>query len=373
MPRPICATIHTQGIRHNLARIRKAAPNSKVWAVVKANAYGLGIERVYEGIRSADGIALLDFEEAQRVRALGWSGPILLLEGIFRPQDLDLCSQYDLWQAVHCQEQIDMIAAHSPASPYRVFLKMNSGMNRLGFRPAKYRSAWERLRSLPQVAEISHMTHFSDADAPKGIAMQMKAFAGATQNLPGEKTLCNSAATLRHYVNIEDAAKAPLELVASDWIRSGIAIYGSAPDFPEHDTHYWDLEPVMTLAAEVIGIQELETGDTVGYGSHFTAPHPMRVGIISCGFADGYPRACPTGTPILIDGVRTRTLGRVSMDMMAVDLGPTPHAGFGSEAILWGRSQHGATLAIDEIAYAAGTVVSELMCALAMRVPVKID
>ena len=364
MPRPIQATIHTDALRHNLRRLRAAAPGARLWAVVKANAYGHGIERVYEGLRGADGFALLDLAEAERVRALGWRGPILLLEGVFEPRDLELCSRLNLWHTVHCDEQIDMLATHKTHQPHRVFLKMNSGMNRLGFTPQRYRTAWARLNALPQVDEISLITHFSDADGPRGIAHQVAAFAEATRDLPGERTLGNSAATLRH---------AQAADVRADWVRPGIAIYGSAPDFPERTAQQWGLQGAMTLASKLIGTQDLQPGDTVGYGSSFTANAPMRIGIVACGYADGYPRHCTTGTPVLVNGVRTRMVGRVSMDMITVDLGGVPDAGFGSEVTLWGRASSGAVLSIDEIAQAAGTVGYELMCALAMRVPVVVD
>lgn len=362
MPRPIHATIHTESLRHNLARARQAAPDARVWAVVKANAYGHGIERVYEGLRGADGFALLDLNEAERVRALGWRGPILLLEGVFEPRDLELCSRLDLWHTVHCDEQIEMLAQHKTQQPHRVFLKMNSGMNRLGFTPQRYRAAWARLDALPQVGEISLMTHFSDADGAKGVAQQLAVFNAATRDLPGERTLSNSAATLR-----EGSA------LHSDWVRPGIAIYGSSPDFPEHDAAHWNLQPAMTLAAKLIDTQRLAAGDTVGYGSIFTADGAMRIGIVACGYADGYPRHCSTGTPMLVNGVRTRMVGRVSMDMITVDLTPVPDAGFGAEVTLWGRASSGAVLPIDEVAAAGGTVGYELMCALALRVPVGVD
>ena len=362
MPRPILATIHLSAFQNNLAVARRAAPDAKVWAVVKANAYGHGIERVFEGLRGVDGFALLDLQEAQRVRALGWRGPILLLEGAFELRDLELCSRLDLWHTVHCDAQIDMLAAHKTNVPQRVFLKMNSGMNRLGFTPERYRSAWTRLNALPQVDEISLVTHFSDADGAKGIAAQMAAFANATRDLPGERSLSNSAATLRH----ADA------VTASDWIRPGIAMYGSAPDFPQHSAAHWGLQPTMTLAAKIIATQQLVAGDSVGYGSNFVADAPMRIGIVACGYADGYPRICPTGTPVLIDGVRSRTLGRVSMDMLAVDLGPVPEAGEGSWVTLWGQASNGAVVSIDEVAHCAQTVGYELMCGLASRVPVQI-
>jgi alanine racemase len=361
MPRPISATIHTAALQHNLARSRRTAPESKVWAVVKANAYGHGIERVFEAFRSADGFALLDLDEAQRVRQLGWRGPILLLEGVFEARDLEQCSRLDLWHVVHCDEQIDMLAACKTHLAHRVFLKMNSGMNRLGFTPERYRSAWSRLNALTQVDEISHMTHFSDADGAKGIAQQMCTFSIATADLPGERSLSNSAATLRH----ADA------VAASDWIRPGISLYGSAPDYPENAATHWALQPGMTLASKIIAIQAIDTGASVGYGSTFVAEHPMRVGVVACGYADGYPRSAPTGTPVLVDGIRTRLLGRVSMDMVAVDLTPLPGAGFGSQVTLWGKAANGAVLGIDEVAHAAGTLGYELMCALAPRVPVQ--
>ncbi len=360
MPRPIQATIHTQALRHNLEVARRAAPVARVWAVVKANAYGHGIERAFDGLRGADGIALLDLDEAQRVRGLGWRGPILLLEGVFEQRDLELCSRLGLWHTVHCEEQINMLAIHKTNEPHRVFLKVNSGMNRLGFQPEQVRSAWTRLNALPQVDEISLVTHFSDADGPKGIAQQMAVFKAATDDLPGERTVSNSAATLRH--------SGPG--LVSDWVRPGIAVYGSAPDYPEHTAAHWGLQPTMTLAAKIIAVRALSTGDTVGYGSTFTADKPMRIGVVACGYADGYPRLCPTGTPVLVDGVRTRTVGRVSMDMVTVDLEPVPQAGMGSAVTLWGRADNGAVLSIDEVAASAGTVGYELMCALAQRVPV---
>ncbi len=374
MPRPIHATVHTAALRHNLARLSQAAPDARVWAVVKANAYGHGIERVFEGFRAADGFGLLDLDEAQRVRDLGWRGPILLLEGVFELRDLELCSRLGLWHTVHCDEQIDMLATHKTNVPHRVFLKMNSGMNRLGFPPQQYRAAWTRLNALPQVDEISLMTHFSDADGPVGVTTQMAVFDTTTRDLPGERTLSNSAAMLRHTTPFHSASGHRETHVASDWVRAGIALYGSAPDFPQHSAQQWNLEPGMTLTAKIIATQDLATGATVGYGSVFIAKKPMRIGVVSCGYADGYPRACGTGTPVLVQGIRTCLVGRVSMDMMTVDLTPLIDAGvgagFGSEVTLWGRAANGVVLGIDEVARCAGTVGYELMCALSGRVPV---
>ena len=364
MPRPIEALVHSSALVHNLARVRSAAPDAKVWAIVKANAYGHGIERVFEGLRGADGFALLDLAEAERVRACGWRGPILLLEGAFEPRDLEACSRLKLWHVVHHSEQIDWLAAHKTHEPHRVYLKLNSGMNRLGFAPAPFRSAWQRLNALPQVDEVSLMTHFSDADAPldsaRGIARQQAVFEAATSGLPAERSLANSAAVLRH-------------TVAADWVRPGIMVYGSSPDFPLHDIRHWDLVPTMTLRSRIIAMQTLEAGSNVGYGSSFTAAAPMTIGIVACGYADGYPRHCPSGTPVLVDGRRTRTLGRVSMDMLAVDMTDCGDAGLGSEVTLWGQGPGGTQLAVDEVAGAAGTIGYELLCALAPRVPVRVE
>jgi alanine racemase len=288
----------------------------------------------------------------------------LLIEGVFEPRDLELCSRLGLWHVVHCDEQIDWLAAHKTQVGHRVFLKMNSGMNRLGFAPGRYRSAWARLNALPQVDEISFISHFSDADGPRGIGHQLSVFHEATRDLPGERSLCNSAATL---------ALAGDAQVRCDWVRPGIVLYGSAPDYPLHTVLDWALEPAMTLSTRVIGVQHLQAGDTLGYGSTFTAEGPMTVGVVACGYADGYPRSCGTGTPVLVNGQRTRVLGRVSMDMLSVDLTPVEGAGMGSEVTLWGQASTGQRLSIDEVARAGGTLGYELMCALAPRVPVIAD
>jgi alanine racemase len=364
MPRPVEALIHPDALAHNLRRARDSAPDARVWAVVKANAYGHGIERAFAGLAGADGFALLDLAEAERIRALGWRGPVLLLEGCFEPRDLELCSRLNLWHTVHHEAQIDMLAAHKTNAPHRVFLKMDSGMRRLGFAPHAYRSAWARLDALTQVDDITLMTHFANADGAAGSAEQLAVFDAATRDLPGERSLCNSAATLRF--------AAESSAMRGDWVRPGIMLYGSSPDHPAHCAADWNLQPAMTLRSRLIATRELAAGDTVGYGGHFTAPAPMRIGVAACGYADGYPRVAPTGTPMLVDGVRTRLVGRVSMDMITVDLTPVPHAGIGSEVTLWGCGPEGSELPIDAVAQAAGTLGYELMCALAPRVPVSV-
>ena len=363
MPRPIEALIHTEALAHNLSRARRMAPDAKVWAVVKADAYGHRIAHAFEGLRGADGFALLDIAEAEQLRRLGWRGPILLLEGCFDARDLEACSRLGLWHVVHHESQIDWLALHKTTWPHHVFLKMNSGLNRLGFTPAAFRSAWLRLSGLTQVDSVTLMTHFAEADGPAGVAAQMARFQAATADLPGDRSLCNSAATLRH------AGDAPE--VRGEWVRPGIMLYGSSPDHPAHDLAHWDLQPAMTLRSRLIATQDLVAGDAVGYGAAFVAPGPMRIGIVACGYADGYPRSAPTGTPVLVDGRRTRLVGRVSMDMVAVDLSNAPDAGVGSEVTLWGQGPQGECLAIDEVAAPAGTVGYELMCAVAPRVPTR--
>jgi alanine racemase len=360
MPRPISALIDLSALRHNLDVVRRRAPHARVCAVIKANAYGHGIERVLDGLRGADGLAMLDLNEAERVRAAGWRGPIWLLEGVFEARDLELCSRLGLWHTVHCDAQIDALRQHKTQVPHRVFLKLNSGMNRLGFPPARYRSAWARLQALPQVDEISHMTHFSDADGERGVEHQTRIFEEATRDLAGERSLANSAAVLRH------------DSTHADWVRPGIALYGSSPDPQHHGSSDWGLRPVMSLRSKLIGVQQLQAGDAVGYGSTFVADRAMRLGVVACGYADGYPRHAGTGTPVLVNGVRTRTLGRVSMDMLALDLTPCSNAHEGAEVTLWGRAGNGTMLPIDEVAHAAGTLGYELMCALAARVPVEV-
>ncbi len=358
MPRPIEALIHTGALAHNLARARQEAPDARVWAVVKANAYGHGIERAYAGLRGADGFALLDLDEAERLRALDWRGPILLLEGCFEPRDLELCSRLNLWHAVHHDAQIEWLAAHKTQAPHRVFLKMNSGMNRLGFTPQAFRSAWARLNALPQVAEISLMTHFADADGERGIAQQVATFEAASRDLPGERSLSNSAATLRH------------GSAAADWVRAGIMVYGSAPDHPQHDIAHWQLRPAMTLRSRLRQRLRGRRADAPGRGGlRLCRWLPARLRHRHSGA--GGRRAHAHGRP-RVDGHDHRRPAAGAVRRPG-QLQPVPSAGLGSEITLWGEGPRGSRLPIDEVARAAGTIGYELMCALAQRVPTRID
>ena len=360
MPRPIRVRLSADALSHNLAQVRQRAPHAKVWAVVKANAYGHGLLRAAEALRPAGGFALLDLNEAARLREAGFAHPILLLEGIFDAHDIETVDALHLTPVVHCREQIDMIEAASASSqlrrPLDVYLKINSGMNRLGFTDDAVAKAHARLQGLRGVKSITLMTHFADADGPSGVSAQLKTFEQTAAGLAGTRSFANSAAILRY------------PETHADWVRPGIMLYGASP-FPDQDAVSLGLRPVMTLTSEIIAVQQLKKGEGVGYGYLYRAEHAMRVGVVACGYADGYPRHAPgtnaAGTPLLVGGTRTRTVGRVAMDMLYVDLTPVPHAGVGSAVTLWGEG-----LSADEVATAAGTVSYELMCGLAARVPV---
>jgi alanine racemase len=355
MPRPLTAVISIAALQHNLARAKQCAPGARVWAVVKANAYGHGLARAMRAFVDADGLALIETEAAEQLRDLGWTKPILLLEGFFDASDLPMLAARNIQTAVHCNEQIDMIADSGLTSALDVHLKMNSGMNRLGFRPEAYRQAYERLKSLPAVRSITLMTHFANADDPgnKGCLLehQVRRFEEATSGLSGKHSLSNSAGVLLH------------PQLAHDWIRPGIMLYGGTPGGGTAEE--FGLKPAMALRSEIIGVQTVGAGDAVGYGSRFIAKSTMRIGVVACGYADGYPRHAPEGTPVLVNGRRTTMAGRVSMDMITVDLTGMPDAKVGSSVTLWGDG-----LPIDEVAGAAGTIGYELMCALAPRVRV---
>jgi alanine racemase len=356
MPRPVSATIHTAALANNLAVARRYASKSKIWAIVKANAYGHGLARAFPGLRATDGFGLLDLEEAVKLRELGWAGPILLLEGFFRPTDIDVIDRYSLTTAVHSDEQLRMLEMARLSKPVNIQLKMNSGMNRLGYTPEKFRAAWERARACQGVGQITLMTHFSDADSERGITHQMEAFERGAQGIAGARSLSNSAATLwypeAHF----------------DWVRPGVMLYGASPSGVSSAIKDTGLQPAMTLSSELIAVQTLNEGQTIGYGSIFTARQGLRIGIVACGYADGYPRVAPEGTPIIVDGIRTRIVGRVSMDMITVDLSPCPQATVGSRVELWGTQ-----LPIDDVAQSCGTIGYELMCAVAPRVPVRAE
>jgi alanine racemase len=358
--RPIRARISSAALLHNYRRAKALAPNSKAWAVIKANAYGHGQWRAVEALREeADGFALLETENAIALREAGIEQPILLLEGIFSSRDARALAEYRLNSAVHCVEQLEMILGNVPAeTPLALCIKLNTGMNRLGFDEAGLQRARSMLAGLPQ-ARITLMTHFAEADGERGIDWQMARFKSMTAGWDAPCTLANSAAVIRY------------PSAHSEWVRPGIMLYGGSP-FAEQTAADIGLQPAMALESALLGVQQLQAGDRVGYGGTFTAERPMRIGIIACGYADGYPRHAPSGTPIAVMGQRTRTVGRVSMDMMACDITDIPDAGIGAPVTLWGNGIAGHVPA-DEVAAAAGTISYELFCALAQRVPVAVD
>lgn len=347
-------------MQHNLAVAKAKSPGAKAWGVVKANGYGHGLERAMRGFAEADGLALIEFDNAVKLRELGWKKPILLLEGFFGPADLHTMAGYDLQAAVHCNEQLEWLEAVQDDLAERgirfdLHLKMNTGMNRLGFMPDAFAAAHARLSAIRCVGGITMMTHFANADDVDHPALpigeQIRRFELGAAGLPGQRSVSNSAGVLLH------------EALKNDWVRPGIMLYGGTPGGASAEE--FGLRPTMTLSSEIIGVQEIAAGEVVGYGSRFRAEATMRIGVVACGYADGYPRVAALGTPVLVDGVRTRLVGRVSMDMLTVDLTDLPQARLGSQVTLWGQG-----LPIDEVAAQAGTIGYELMCALAPRVPV---
>ncbi|MGE0802136.1 MAG: alanine racemase [Lautropia sp.] len=349
MSRQTTATTSTAALRANLARLRGHAPRARVWAVVKADAYGHGLLAAAQGLADADGLALLEFDGALRLRAAGWDKPILMIEGAFAAADLQLAAAHDLTVVVHGERQAAWFADYA-GPPLPVLLKINSGLNRLGVPLAAAAGMARRLAGCSGVRLLGLMTHFADADVAGGATAPIAAFDRATAGLPGSRSLANSAALLA------------VPASHRDWVRPGIALYGATP-FADRSAASFGLVPAMRLTGSLLTVQQLAAGDRVGYGSAFTAPAPMRIGIVDCGYADGYPRLAPTGTPVAVAGVRTRTVGRVSMDMLAVDLTPVPDAGPGAPVELWGE-----TIPVDEVAAAAGTIGYELLCAVAARV-----
>lgn len=356
MPRPIRATIHRAALRNNLAIARRYAGSAKIWCVVKADAYGHRLINAAEAFRGvADGFALLDIEEAVRLRDAGVRQPILLLEGFFEAVDLAALAEYQLTPVVHHLDQVAMLTSASLPLRVPVYLKLNTGMNRLGLAPEDFTSALETLRACRQIGQITLMTHFADADGENGIDVQIARFDELTAGIALPRSLCNSAALLRY------------PQACADWVRPGIMLYGASPIPHLRSAADIGLKPAMTLASQIISVQTLSPGESVGYGGVFTADAPMRIGVVACGYADGYPRHAPSGTPIQVAGRRTRLLGRVSMDMLAADLTHIPEAAEGAPVELWGPN-----CPADEVAAAAGTVSYELFCALARRVPVSV-
>ena len=287
-----------------------------------------------------------------RLREGGYAKRLALLEGLFESSEVAVAARHDLAVVVHNHEQLRMLDAAPAGARLDVMLKINTGMNRLGFTPPDALVARELLKKHRAVKQLTLMTHFATADDARGVAWQMQVFEQIAAGQQLERSIANSAAILR------------FPDTHADWVRPGIMLYGCTP-FADATAQQLGLRPAMTLASAIISVQDLRAGDRIGYAGTFEATQSMRIGTVACGYADGYPRHAPTGTPVLVDGIRTRTLGRVSMDMLCVDLTPVPAARVGTAVELWGEA-----LPADEVAAAAGTVSYELICALAPRVPV---
>lgn len=355
MPRPISAQINLTALRHNFSIVRQYAKHSRIMAVVKANAYGHGLIHVAKALIDIDAFALLELEAAIKLREAGIHQPILLLEGFFSKSDLTLIDQYRLDTVIHHIDQIAMLSDLSTDRKINIFLKINSGMNRLGFTPKDGLKAIGILKKLPHIDKITLMTHLAHADDPNAnheIIDQICCFTTTFDTTGLPYTLANSAAIIQY------------PQTHHQWVRPGIMLYGGSPLIHKTAAEL-DLQPVMTVSSKIIAVQQLSTNDKVGYSGTFQANQPMLIGIVAAGYADGYPRHAPTGTPIIVNNQRTRIVGRVSMDMLAVDLTGITNAVVGSPVILWGKQ-----LPIEEVAKAAGTISYELFCALSSRVKV---
>jgi alanine racemase len=354
MARPLLATINLSALRHNLGVVRQHAVNSRVLAVIKANAYGHGVARVARTLAQAgvDGFALLELDAAMALRASGLRQRIVMLEGLFDASELPLLAAHGIDSVIHEAAQAELLR-HAPAgAKVNLLLKVNSGMNRLGFTGEGLRGTLAALRTNPVAGELTLMTHFANADDARGVSWQMEAFARITQGIVLPRSVANSAAIIRY------------PQTHADWVRPGIMLYGATP-FADVSALQLGLKPVMTLTSRIIAVQQLRAGDTVGYGGLFKAERDTRIGVVACGYADGYPRHAPSGTPVRVGDAMTGTAGRVSMDMLCVDLTALPQAHVGSPVTLWGEGNP-----VDDVAMAAGTVGYELLCALAPRVAV---
>jgi alanine racemase len=350
--RATTATIHLDALRYNLKRVRALAPRSKVMAVVKADGYGHGLERVAQALAGADAFGVATLADAERIRRAGMRHRIVLLSGFDEPGDLTLVRDWQVDCVLHHEYQLKLLERTPPQAPLSVWIKLDTGMHRLGFPPEQAHMVYRRLRALTHIGEIRWMTHFACADEQNRDATdgQMARFANAVADLPGERSLANSAA-LQAFPSSH-----------GDWVRPGGMLYGLST-FANQTGLDLGLKPVMSLSTRLISVQLLAAGDRVGYGGSYVCPAAMRVGIAAVGYGDGYPRHAATGTPVRIDGQPARVIGRVSMDLLAIDLSGAPAADVGSEVLLWGGE-----LPVEQVAAAAGTIGYELVCGVTRRV-----
>lgn len=359
--RPIVARIDTAALSHNLMVARRRAGSARLLAVVKANGYGHGLARVAQALRAADGYAVLSLDEAATLRAQGLNHPIVLLEGFFHPDEIPEIARRRLTPVIHREDQIDALASARCEHRIDCFLKLDTGMHRLGLGRQAWLAALDRLKAIPHVGNITLMSHFARADEPGvGVADQLAIFNDAAQGLAQPVSLANSAALLRHPEAVNVASDA-----AGNWARPGIMLYGASP-FAGQTGAELGLRPAMHLESRLIAVQSVRQGEGIGYGHLYHAERDMRVGVVACGYADGYPRHAVTGTPVMVAGRPSRTLGRVSMDMMHVDLTGLADAQIGSPVTLWGDG-----VPVETVAAAADTIAYELLTALAPRVRIE--
>ncbi len=355
MSRPALARISADALRANFNQVRRHAPGRRVMAVVKANAYGHGLIQAATTLADADALGVSCLEEAETLRAAGIRQPIVLLEGFFDAEELARIAVLDLDIVVHSEHQLSALEQSTCTAALVVWLKLDTGMHRLGFEPTRAAELRSRLLALPQVREVRFMSHLSSADEIDNSTTpaQLQCFNDATRGLAGSRSLANSAAVLAwpesHF----------------DWVRPGIMLYGISP-FADRNGRELGLVPVMQLETRLISVRACKAGDAVGYGGAGVCPRDMPVGVAAIGYGDGYPRHAGTGTPALVNGVRCQLLGRVSMDMIALDLSARPDARVGDTVELWGNG-----LAVEEVARHAGTIAYELVCAVSARVRVE--
>jgi alanine racemase len=353
----VSATVDSAALRHNLSVVRKWAPQSRVMAVIKANAYGHGLVAVARALESADAFAVARVDEGLTLRRAGITTPTVLLEGIFDREQLDAAAAAGFELVVHTPEQIELLRTQNADGPrFKVWLKLDSGMNRLGFKGAAFGAAHAALSALGAVRPpVNLFTHLASADEPElpTTAEQLARFSAATRSLPGERSIANSAGML----SFSDAQ--------ADWVRPGLLLYGVSPIAGAIGADY-GLQAVMTLRSHVIALKDLEAGERVGYGGNWTAARPTRLAVAAVGYGDGYPRNMGSGTPVLVNGERAGLAGRVSMDMIGIDVtGLKRPPKLGDPVVLWGEG-----LPVEEIAVWADTIPYELVCGISQRVAV---
>jgi alanine racemase len=349
----IRAIVDTAALRHNLDRVRATAPATRVMAVIKANAYGHGMVPAAKALAQTDGFAVARLDEGLALRAAGLTNRVLLLEGVFSTAQLSVAAQQRFDLMVHSFEQLEMLEGRAGSDVISAWIKVDTGMNRLGFRLEQFAEAYGRLRRIANVApDPTLVTHLANADDRRDskTAQQMQSFASATAGLAGARSIANSAALLAW----PDSR--------ADWVRPGLVLYGVSP-FPSGAGADLGLRPAMTLQTEVIAVKDVRAGETVGYGGAWLASRDTRMAVVAAGYGDGYPRSVESGTPVLVNGHRAPLIGRVSMDMITVDVTDLPGVAAGDPVVLWGEG-----VPVEEIARCAGTIPYELICGVSQRV-----